>query len=286
MNTKPIYRTPVGEKIVMDLYDSLLARWPVPYETLTIPTRYGDTYVIACGDETKPPLVLLHGAASNSAVWAGDVADYVRHYRVYAIDLPGEAGKSSPNRPPWNSPAYAEWLADVFAALEINKAALLGISQGGWTALKFAESGPGPARIEKLVLVCPGGVVPDRLGFIIRAITLSLLGGWGARRMARMLFGSQPVPEGVEDILTLVMTHFKARVGKPYLFSDEELRCLTMPVFLLGGTQDVIRDLDKIAARLRPLVPDLAVTIVPGAGHVVLDSTRYTLPFLTSGNLT
>lgn len=282
MNTKPIYRTPAGEKIVMDLYDSLLARWPVPYEALTIPTRHGDTFVIACGDETKPPLVLLHGAASNSAVWAGDVADYVRHYRVYAADLPGEAGKSSPNRPPWNGPAFAEWPADVFAALKINKAALLGISQGGWTALKFAVSEP--ARIEKLVLVCPGGVVPDRAGFIVRAIALSLMGRWGARRMARALFGSQPVPDGVEDILTLVMTHFKARVGKPYLFSDEELRCLTMPVFLLGGTQDVFRDLNKIAARLQKFVPDLTVTIVPGAGHVVLDSTRYTLPFLTDGS--
>ena len=57
-----------------------------------------------------------------------------------------------------------------------------------------------------------------------------------------------------------------------------------MPVFLLGGTQDVFRDLDKIAARLRKSVPDLTVTIVPGAGHVVLDSTRYTLPFLTDGS--
>ena len=65
-----IYRSPAGEKIVMDLYDSALAHWPVPYETRMISTRHGETFVIASGEKTHPPLVLLHGAAGNSATWA------------------------------------------------------------------------------------------------------------------------------------------------------------------------------------------------------------------------
>jgi pimeloyl-ACP methyl ester carboxylesterase len=277
-NTKPIYKTPAGEKAVMAVYDALLARWPVPHETLTIPTRYGDTFVIASGERASPPLVLLHGAGTNSSIWAGDVVEYSRQYRVYAVDLLGEPGRSAPNRPAWNSPAYAEWLADVLDALPVDKATLAGISQGGWTALKFAAYQP--ERVERLVLIAPGGVVPDRLSFILRAIAFTLLGERGIRRMVRLMFADQPVPAGVEDIIVLMMKHFKARVGVLPIFSDEELQRLTMPTLLLGGSQDAVRDMEKIAARMRRLLPHLAVTIVPGGGHALMNTTPHILAFL------
>ena len=100
----------------MDLYEALLARWPAPYTTLDIASRYGGAFVAACGSESALPVALIHGAVSNSAMWAGDVGEYSRHYRVYAVDLPGEPGKSAPVRLDWNSAAYAEWLGDSRAA--------------------------------------------------------------------------------------------------------------------------------------------------------------------------
>jgi pimeloyl-ACP methyl ester carboxylesterase len=279
MATSSIYKSPAGEKAVMALYEKVLAdHWPVPYEGLTVPTRYGDTFVIVNGQEPAPALVLLHGATSNSAIWAADVATYSRQRRTYAVDLLGEAGKSAPNRPAWDSPAYAEWLEDVFDALKLETAALMGISQGGWTALKFATYRP--ERVEKLVLLCPGGVVPDRTSFYIRFIPLLLLGRWGARRANRMLFGGQQIPEEADAYLTLMMTHFKPRTGVVPLFSDEELRRLTMPVLLLGGTRDVIRASEKIAARMGELVPDLTTIILPGQGHVLLNTSDHIVPFL------
>jgi pimeloyl-ACP methyl ester carboxylesterase len=279
MSAQSIYKSSAGERAVMALYDRVLAdHWPAPYETLNTPTRHGDTFVIANGDKSAPPLVLLHGAGSNSAIWAGDVAAYSQQHRVYAVDLPGEPGKSAPNRPAWDSPAFAEWLEDVFDALEIKKGTLLGVSQGGWTSLKLATYQP--ERVEKLVLLCPGGVVPDRTSFYIRFLPLLLLGRWGVKRANRMLFGDQPVPEEADDYLTLTMTHFKPRTGVVPIFSDEEMRRLTMPVLLLGGTQDAIRDTEKIAARMRELVPHLTAVIIPGAGHVLLDTRDRIVPFL------
>ncbi len=281
MRSQSIYKSPAGEKAVVDLYDKVLkVHWPVPKETLNIPTRHGDTFVIICGEESDAPLVLLHGAGSNSAVWAADAAAYSRQHRVYAVDLLGEAGRSAPSRPAWDSPAYAEWLEDVFDALKLEKAAILGVSQGGWTALKFATYKP--ERVGKLVLLCPGGVVPDRTSFYIRFIPLLLLGRWGVRRAVRMLFGNQSVPEEADEYLTLVMTHFKPRTGVVPIFSDAELRRLTMPVLLLGGTQDVIRDSERIAGRMQRLVPFLTTILIPDAGHVLLGTTDHTIPFLAS----
>lgn len=280
MSTNSIYKSPAGEKAVMALYDAVLAKWPVPFETLDISTQYGNTFVITCGNGTGPPLVLLHGAGTNSAIWAGDVVEYGRHYHVYAVDLLGEPGKSAPSRPSWEGPAYAEWLEEVLDALKIEKATFIGISQGAWTALKFAVSHP--ARVNALVLLTPGGIVPDQISFAIRALFFTLLGRWGARRLAQLIYGDQPIPEGVEEITLLIMSHFKARVGILPLFSDEELQHLTMPTFLLGGGKDALRDLEKIAARLRLFVPHLAVTIVPGAGHALLNTTSQVMSFLAA----
>jgi pimeloyl-ACP methyl ester carboxylesterase len=279
MTTTTLYKTVKGEKAVMAIYDAALKNWPVAHETHHILTRHGDTFVITSGDVQSPALILLHGAGGNSSMWAGDVTDYSRLYRVYAVDMPGEAGKSAANRPTWDSPAFAEWLEDVFNGLKIEHATLVSISQGAWTALKFAVAAPD--RVDKLVLIAPGGIVPDRTSFIIRAIGLTLLGNWGVKRLVRDLFGDQPVPDSVIDTVAQTTTQFKPRLGILPIFSDDELRRLTMPVLLLGGTKDIIRDLNKIEARLHNLVPHLKTTIIPGAGHALLYTTQAVLEFLT-----
>ena len=55
MTSASLYKSPAAEKAVMELYDKALAQWPVPYETQTLATRHGDTFVIACGNKNAPP---------------------------------------------------------------------------------------------------------------------------------------------------------------------------------------------------------------------------------------
>jgi len=264
----------------MARYDALLARWPVPCATLDVASRYGATFVIASGNESAPPLVLIHGAGSNSAMWAGDVGGYSRYYRVYAVDLLGEPGKSSPVRLDWNGPAYAEWLGDVLDAVKVERAILIGLSQGGWTALKFATSQPD--RVDKLVLLTPGGITPDRISFALRAIPLSFMGRWGIERINRMVFGPQPIPAEVNEVTTLIMTHFNPRIGMLPIFSDEELQRLTMPTLLLIGQEDALRDARKVAERMQKLAPELTAMIIPQAGHVLYNTLTYIMPFLAA----
>ena len=241
-------------------------------------TRHGDTFVIASGAEQAPPLILLHGAGSNSAVWAGDAAAYAGAYRVFAVDLLGEAGRSAPIRPALEGPAYAEWLQDVLDGLGIGRGVLVGISQGGWTALKFAVTYP--ERVEALVLMCPGGIVAPRWTFLPRAVGLSLLGEPGLRRTVHLLFGEEPIPDGVVDITVTVNKHFKPRIDKQPLFSDAQLGRLKMPVLLLGGAHDIIFDMQKIAMRLAQVVPQTVVDINPTAGHAIINTAGRIQQFL------
>ena len=47
MTAQPIYKSEAGKREIMTLYDAVLDRWPVAYETYNLPTRHGDTFVIA-----------------------------------------------------------------------------------------------------------------------------------------------------------------------------------------------------------------------------------------------
>jgi pimeloyl-ACP methyl ester carboxylesterase len=128
----------------------------------------------------------------------------------------------------------------------------------------------------------PGGITPDRTSFVLRAIPLSFLGGWGRARINRMVFGRQPIPEEVNKVTTLIMTHFKSRVGVLPIFSDAELQRLTMPTLLLMGEEDALRDARQIAERMGKLLPQLTAVIIPQAGHALYNTTGHILPFLAA----
>ena len=68
-----IYKSLAGEKLVRERYLTFLKFWPTTNEQLRVPTREGETFVVASGDPTAP-LLLFHGSAGNSAMWMGDVA--------------------------------------------------------------------------------------------------------------------------------------------------------------------------------------------------------------------
>ncbi len=278
MSNSILYKTAEGEQAVMAIYDAAMKNWSAPYETRTVPTRHGDAFVVASGDVDAPAMILLHGAGSNSSIWAGDVGDYCKLFRVYAVDLPGELGKSAPNRPAWEGTAFGDWLEDVLNGLQVEQATLVGISQGAWTALKFAVAHP--EWVVRLVLMTPGGILPDKTSFIVRAIVLSLLGKWGTKRLVKALFGDQQVPDGVIDIVTQMSAAFKPRIGLLPIFTDDDLWRLTMPVLLIGGTKDIMRDVVKIEARLRPFVPQLTVKLVAGGGHALLNTKGVVMEFL------
>lgn len=281
MQTETIYRTEEGRQAIQAGYDVALANYWPAHETRTVPTRYGDTFVVVAGPEGAPPVVLLHGAGSNSAIWAADATAYAPYFRVYAVDLIGEPGRSAPARPPWNGPAFGDWLADVLDGLGLEGVAIQGISQGGWTALRFAAARP--ARVDRLVLLAPGGVVRDRASFLLWAVGSSLLGERGRVALLRHVIGDTVIPADLEEHLLLVMREFKPRIGALPIFTDEELARLMMPVLVIGGDEDVVRDEAAIAGRLRALLPDVETVLLPGVGHTLSDTVGYTLPFLGVG---
>lgn len=72
---------------VLAAYRQVLSDWPVPHESHHLATRAGSTYVVSCGPEHGPALVLLHGTLSNAASWMFDAERWSEYYRVHAVDI-------------------------------------------------------------------------------------------------------------------------------------------------------------------------------------------------------
>jgi pimeloyl-ACP methyl ester carboxylesterase len=134
--------------------------------------------------------------------------------------------------------------------------------------------------VTKLVLLAPGGVVPVRASFLLRAIPLTLFGRRGAEAINRITFGKQPIHPDAVAYMNVIMTHFKPRVGALPNFSDAELEKLCMPTLLIVGAQDALFPPDKLAARLQKTAPNVTVRMLPEMGHVLHGVTGDVLAFL------
>jgi pimeloyl-ACP methyl ester carboxylesterase len=78
------------------------------------------------------------------------------------------------------------------------------------------------------------------------------------------------------------MTHFKARIGKEYLFSDEELKRLNMPVLLIGGALDALIPMESVILRMQKLVPQVKAELIPDMGHALINLAEQIIPFLSA----
>src|SRR6185436_10989274 len=110
MPNASVFKTPDGESRFFAAYDAALALWPVPFEELDVPTRFGTTHVLACGPRRGPPLVLLHGYMATLTMWSPNIPALSKDYRVYAVDVMGQPGKSSPTEPICNRADFGSWL--------------------------------------------------------------------------------------------------------------------------------------------------------------------------------
>lgn len=102
-------------------------------------------------------LIFLHGAGSSHLVWSQQSRSFAYGgHNVLAIDFPGH--NLSAGDPLPDVEAQADWLILVMDHLNIEKAVLVGHSQGGLVSLSMSDKAP--ARIEKIIFVATAASIP------------------------------------------------------------------------------------------------------------------------------
>lgn len=95
------------------------------------------------------PLILLHGSGPGATGWSnfgGNLEALADHFRVFAVDMPGW-GASDPC--PVERLDHVDAALQFMDALDLDKAAFIGNSMGGITAVRLAAEHPG--RVSHLI---------------------------------------------------------------------------------------------------------------------------------------
>jgi pimeloyl-ACP methyl ester carboxylesterase len=271
-------------------YDKVMAKWPAEREAVTVTTPFGTTYVNVCGPVHAPAVVLLPGGGgATSASWYAQAAELARTHRVFAVDLPGCAGRGteSGDRHPRTVADLVAWLDAVHDGLGIEETDLGGHSYGAWIALHYAlhSTSQARARIRRLFLLDPTQCFTGfRPAYLLHALPMLLRPS--PRRVRAFLeweTGGAPLDP---DWLRLQ----EAAAGFPSVTkpvtgprpAPDALRGLNMPVLLLlagnsrtlphsrlrssGGTPITY----EVAERAGALLPRVEPVVVPDVSHHAL----------------
>jgi pimeloyl-ACP methyl ester carboxylesterase len=268
-----VFKTEAGRDKVRAYYNRVLSRFP--FGQKYVGTTFGKTFMLTAGQESNPPVILLHGSCSNSAFWFPEIMALSDTFRVYAVDIIGEAGNSEEYRPDLNSDAFAIWMKEVLGALGLERTSLIGNSLGGWMALKFATAYP--ECVSRLILLASAGLAPVRPQFLLNAEQTRQPDG--TVPVDPSIIGEQSIPKEVLDFMNLIVENYNPIPDLP-VYGDEQLLRLNMPVLFIDGAEDVIIDAGTSAQRLSRITPSAVIRLLPDCGHVVANSAEYILPFL------
>jgi len=243
-----------------------------------------------------PHLIILHGLLGMSDNWASLAQQYAARFTVWLPDLRNHG--NSPHHPEHTYQAMCDDLQEFMDQNDIPKAAFIGHSMGGKTALLFALQHPD--KTDKMVIVdigldaSPGEAFHQTLLEKMAAIDLS-----GFSRRNRMQETFEAIA-GNEAIAGLMLKNTGRLPASGYYWKPNltvlarslsriagQLKVagiFTNPVMLVrGGLSDYVSDEDTES--MYGHFPLLQVKVIEGAGHWLHAEKpevffKATLPFL------
>ena len=193
------------------------------------------------------PLLLLHGNGEDSSYFRGQIDFFAQRYHVHAIDTRGH-GKTPRGDQPFTFSQFADDLRGFMDAHQMEKAHILGFSDGGNIAIAFALRYP--ERVDRLILnsanLSPAGAK--------RTIQIPIEIGY---RFASLFAGRFAFARQKAEMLGLME-------NQPNV-TPEELADIHAKTLVIAGTHDMIR----------PKHTKLIADSIPGAALVFLKGTHF-----------
>ena len=170
------------------------------------------------------PLILLHGNGENCDYFVGQTDVFAQHYHVYALDTRGH-GRTPRGDAPFTIRQFADDLLAFMDTHGIDKAHILGFSDGGNIAMVFAMKYP--ERVLRLIL---DGANLDAKG-VKPSIQIPIEIGY---RFAKVFAKKSEEARKHAELLGLMVNDPNVR--------PEELSAITAKTLVIAGTKDMIKE--------------------------------------------
>jgi pimeloyl-ACP methyl ester carboxylesterase len=251
------------------------------FQSIWLPTSFGKTHVWAAqsNDSHKPNLLFIPGWQACGLSW--DLADQMQYYtpshNVYLLDNIGQPGLSDPTPKWFRASQYSLWIKEVSDGLHLNHLSLIGESFGGFLTLNLALAAP--HKIEKAILFAPAGFVQVIVGWKMikhfAALRVRPTPRNAERFLKNIVYNAQhthlqpQTKQRMADFMAMAFRHSSLiPPPPPYIFKDEQLKSIKVPIALIAGESDNLFNAPKTVARARQLLPQLKMTVLlPNADH-------------------
>jgi pimeloyl-ACP methyl ester carboxylesterase len=214
-----------------------------------------------------PAVLLTHGFAASSHMFAATVADLARDHTAIVWDQLGHAGSDSPEDPAAYSVASSlNAMVGILDEVGADEAVLLGHSLGGYLSLELTLRDP--ARVRGLVLVDTGpGYRSDRgrdqWNEMVERYAESLDAD-GLAGLAR-ISGSAEVDSGVHRSASGLARSARGVLRQADGHVIEALPTIKVPTLVVVGERD-----EPFLAGSRYMadkIPEARLAVIEGAGH-------------------
>jgi pimeloyl-ACP methyl ester carboxylesterase len=224
---------------------------------------------------TGPPLVLLHGGASDHREWRPQLHGLADAFTVIAWDAPGCGGSSDPP-PSFRMADYARVLARLIERLALGRPHVAGLSWGSTLALELWRRRPDLVR--SLVLAAPyagwaGSLPPDELERRLAAALADLErppDEWIAAFLETLL--TEDSSEEARSTLVEIMSASRPAGARPMLLAMAEadlrpvLATIDVPTLLVRGERDVRSSPEAVEA-MHDAIPTATLETLAGCAH-------------------
>lgn len=190
------------------------------------------------------PLILLHGNGEDCGYFVHQMEPFAKHFRVIAIDTRGH-GQTPRGEASFSIRQFAEDLLDFMNLHQIEKAHILGFSDGGNIAMVFALMHP--ERVEKLIL---NGANLNASG-VKRKVQIPIEIGY---RIAKLFATKSPAARKNAEMLGLMVNDPNVKA--------EEISCIQNPTLVIAGEKDMIKD--SHTRLIAKSIPGAMLSIIPG----------------------
>jgi pimeloyl-ACP methyl ester carboxylesterase len=140
-------------------------------------------------------MVLLHGGTSGWGMWYRLLPQLYKHFRVFALDIPGSGGSSKQIYA--NHTQHVGVIADFMRTMCLGNSIVVGHSYGGWLALQLALRSL--SSIEKIVLF-------NSMGFSLSAPLLFRFSTLGPVRYILTKTVLSPTRQHMDDFIRSVFS--------------------------------------------------------------------------------
>ncbi len=265
-----IYKSSEYKAEIMELYEKRLAACNLNYEDIYVDTFAGKTHVIATGDASNPPLIILHGINAGAPMALESIKGLSNYYRLYAIDTVGQATKSSETRLPMNDDSYARWINETMDKLALKTASFIGVSYGAFLLQKLMTFYP--TRITKSIFVVPSGFVNGSFFKSMQKLSFPLLRFLSTKKendLVRFMdaFYTQIDETGV-SFQKNVLLGVKVDYRRPTLLTAKDVNQMHSPVYVMVADNDIFFPGDKALKKCKAL-------FINFKGSYILKNTKH-----------